>query len=71
LKHLGVSDAAVADLLEAAAQDRSASPETKTLGQRTLRVVERVAASGLKVGVEIAKPALTSMLLQYLGLPHV
>jgi hypothetical protein len=33
-------------------------------------VLEKIAASGLKGGVEIAKPALTAMLMQYLGLPH-
>jgi AbiTii len=70
LEHLGVSEGDVSELIEAMSQDRLSAPNGKTLGQRTLSVLEKIAASGLKGGVEIAKPALTAMLMQYLGLPH-
>jgi hypothetical protein len=69
LGRLGVSDADIDELTAAASQDRVSDPDAKTLGQRTLSVLEKVATSSLKVGVEIAKPALTAMLSQYPGLP--
>lgn len=70
LGHLGVSDSTIAELIEATSQDRIEAPHATTLGQRTLTVLERVAASGLKGGIEIAKPVITSILMQYLGLAH-
>jgi hypothetical protein len=70
LKQFGLSDADAGELIEATGQDRIEAPHATTLGQRTLTVLERVATGGLKIGAEVAKPAITAMLMQYLGLPH-
>jgi hypothetical protein len=70
LKQFGLSDLDAGELIEATAQDRIEAPHATSLGQRTLTALEKVATGGLKVGVEVAKPALTAMLMQYMGLPH-
>jgi AbiTii-like protein len=70
LGQLGVSESGIGELIEATTQDRLSAPDANTLGDRTLAVLQKVAASGLKVGVEIAKPVLTAMLMQYSGLSH-
>ena len=69
LSTLGVSDINSAELLEAVREDRREDSKATTLGDRTLKAIGKLATSGAKVGVEIAKPVLTSMLTQYLGLP--
>jgi hypothetical protein len=69
LSNLGISEVDVAELLDAVSEDRRKDSRATTLGDRTLKVIGKLASSGAKVGVEIAKPVLTSMLTQYLGLP--
>ena len=68
LDALGVKKADIKSLTVALEHDKAEQKDQIGVGRHTAEWIGKIAAEGLKVGVEIGKPLVTSWLRQYLGL---